>query len=98
MKINVEPERLESAAIQMEKQIEAYEQGYKKILMEVEHLENVWKGKDNVAFVLQIKGFTKEFQEMSALMYQYKEFLLFSARKYRETQAERIASVKRLVN
>ncbi|MFR4217502.1 MAG: WXG100 family type VII secretion target [[Clostridium] innocuum] len=50
------------------------------------------------AFVSQIQGFEKDFQQMAALMREYAAFLKLSAKTYRQTQDERAQMARRLVN
>lgn len=98
IRINVDPARLESSANHMDAQSAAYEKGFHSLLQEVDAMGSGWQGKDNLAFVSQIKGFQKDFQQMATLMRQYSEFLKMSAKLYRDTQEDRTAQARRLAN
>ena len=95
IKIQVDPARLDSAAGQIEQQTLSYE---KNLFQEVAAMGSGWQGKDNQAFVSQIQGFEKDFQQMAALMREYAAFLKLSAKTYRQTQDERAQMARRLVN
>ena len=57
-----------------------------------------WSGKDNTAFVDQIKGFEDDFGKMHALMGKYVDFLRKSAKAYRDTQETVVSEARKLVN
>ena len=71
IKIQVDPARLDSAAGQIEQQTLSYEKNYRRLFQEVAAMGSGWQGKDNQAFVSQIQGFEKDFQQMAALMREY---------------------------
>lgn len=96
MKIVVEPAFLIQSANQMEEQIQAYERQYRKMYQEVETMQNSWQGKDNLAYVTQINGFQKDFQQMVILLTQYVQFLKSSAKMYQDTQEERMLQARKL--
>jgi WXG100 family type VII secretion target len=96
--ITVDPAKLDSAAAKVDQQSADYERVYKALFNEIEGMQAAWQGADNLAYVSQIKGFMDDFNQMSALMKQYSEFLKVSARTYRETQNEVISAAKRLTN
>lgn len=96
MKIVVEPAFLIQSAKQMEEQIQAYERQYRKMYQEVETMQNSWQGKDNLAYVTQINGFQKDFQQMVILLTQYVQFLKSSAKMYQDTQEERMLQARKL--
>lgn len=98
IKIQVDPARLDSAAGQIEQQTLSYEKNYRRLFQEVAAMGSGWQGKDNQAFVSQIQGFEKDFQQMAALMREYAAFLKLSAKTYRQTQDERAQMARRLVN
>ena len=98
IKIQVDPARLDSAAGQIEQQTLSYEKNYRRLFQEVAAMGSGWQGKDNQAFVSQIQGFEKDFQQMAALMREYASFLKLSAKTYRQTQDERAQMARRLVN
>ncbi|MFC4302820.1 WXG100 family type VII secretion target [Cohnella boryungensis] len=97
-KITVSPAKLESAAQKMDAHSGEYEKLYQQLFSEVDGMGAAWQGADNIAFVNQIKGFTDDFQNMTALMRQYSEFLKLSAKAYKDTQDEAINQAKRLAN
>lgn len=98
IKIQVDPARLDSSAGQIEQQTLSYEKNYRRLFQEVSAMGSGWQGKDNQAFVSQIQGFEKDFQQMAALMREYAAFLKLSAKTYRQTQDERAQMARRLVN
>ena len=98
IKIQVDPSRLDAAAAQIEQQTSSYERNYRRLFKEVDAMANGWQGKDNQAFVSQIHGFEKDFQQMAALMREYASFLKYSAKTYRQTQEERMQMARRLTN
>lgn len=98
MKINVDPSRLEASASHIEQMYTTYEQEYRRLFQNVQTMGNSWQGKDNQAFVQQIKGFEHDFVAMRNVMKEYAEFLKASARAYRNTQNERASQARRLIN
>lgn len=96
--ITVDPAKLENAASKIDQQSADYERVYKQLFSEVDGMGAAWQGADNIAFVNQIKGFMDDFQQMTALMRQYSEFLNVSAKTYRNTQNEIVSAAKRLTN
>lgn len=97
MQIQVDPARLEHHALRIEQESVTYEKQYSRLYQEVEEMGNNWQGKDNLAFVTQIKSFQIEFQKMATLMREYANFLKLSAKTYRQTQDERVASARSLL-
>lgn len=87
-KIYVDPIRLDSSAMKIESEIEAYHRCYMMMFDEVEKMKNAWQGKDNVAFTNQIRQLEAVMKQIQVLCQQYAEFLRNSARAYRETQNE----------
>lgn len=98
IKIQVDPTKLESGALRIEQQSTAYEKSYARLFQTVETMNAGWQGKDNQAFISQIQGFQSDFIQMATLMKEYSNFLKTSAKIYRETQNERTAQARRLVN
>lgn len=98
MKINVEPQALEQTATRMEEQCTSYDKTYHQLYSCVDAMQVAWQGSDNLAYVNQIKGFQKDFNQMVILMRQYVEFLRQSAKAYRMTQEDRIAQARALTN
>lgn len=98
IKINVDPTRLDTSASHIEQQAKIYETTYHQLFQEVNQLGSGWQGKDNLAFVNQIKGFELDFKAMSTLMIEYANFLKLGAKIYRETQNEQTAQARRLAN
>ncbi|MDR1464445.1 MAG: WXG100 family type VII secretion target [Oscillospiraceae bacterium] len=85
-KIVVDPAKLEQSAQKVEQQAQDYTQLYQQLYTEVDSMGSAWQGKDNQAYVTQIKGFEDDFQGMVAQLKQYAEFLRQSAKAYRSTQ------------
>lgn len=98
IKINVDPSRLDISANRMEQQANSYEKNFQQLYQSIEAMQSGWQGKDNMAFVNQIKGFQGDFQQMATLMKEYANFLKLSAKTYRQTQDERAAQARRLTN
>ena len=98
MIIEVDPAKMEAAAIQIDSQASEYERQYNQLFNEVDAMGAAWQGADNIAYVTQIKGFMDDFQQMATLMKQYSEFLKSSAKAYRAVQEDRIAQAKNLTN
>ena len=98
IKIQVDPARLDATAAQIEQQTNQYERSYRRLFQEADAMASGWQGKDNQAFVSQIHGFEKDFQQMAALMREYASFLKYSAKIYRQTQDERVQMARRLTN
>lgn len=98
IKISVEPQQIEQSSNRMEEQCITYEKAYRELYQCVENMQNVWKGKDNLAFVNQIEGFQGDFVMMLRLMRQYIEFLRNSAASYRNAQEDRVAKARALTN
>ncbi len=96
--IVVDPAKLETASQKMDGMAADYEKQYNQLFSEVDGMGAAWKGADNVAFVSQIKGFMDDFQQMTALLRQYSDFLKTTAQTYRQTQSEVINQAKRLAN
>lgn len=94
--IMVEPERLEAIASEIESANREYDRTYQMIYTEVDKMSSSWQGKDNTAFVGQIKTFEDDLRQISIIMRQYADFLRNSARAYRETQDEIYAQANRL--
>lgn len=98
MKIQVDPARLDTTAALIEQQMLSYERNYHRLYQEVDRMGGSWQGKDNQAFVSQIHGFEKDFQQMAALMREYANFLKLSAKTYRQVQDDRVMQARRLAN
>ena len=94
--ILVEPERLEATAGFIETANQDYDRTYQSIYNEVDKMSISWQGKDNTAFVNQIKAFEDDLRQISIIMRQYADFLRNSARAYRETQEEIYARANNL--
>lgn len=96
IRINVDPSRLDASASHIDQQVVSYEKNYNRLLQEVDVMGSSWQGKDNLAFVQQIKSFQTDFTKMAALMRDYSNFLKLSAKIYRETQDDRVNQARRL--
>ena len=96
IQIVVDPMKLETGAQRIEQQSMTYDRSYARIYQAVEALSASWQGKDNQAFVTQIKGFQNDFAQLSALMKEDANFLKISAKVYRDTQEERTLQARRL--
>ena len=98
IRINVDPSRLEMSATRIEQQIVLYEKTYHHLYQNVEALSAGWKGKDNQAFVQQIKGFESDFKTMSVIIKEYANFLKTGAKAYRNLQNDRMLQARKLQN
>ena len=96
--IGVQPAKLSSAATIIISQADDYERVYKQLFSEVDGMGAAWQGIDNQAFVTQISEFTIAFQQMTALMREYADFLNQSSKTYSQAQNDTVTSVKRLTN
>lgn len=96
IRINVDPSRLDASASHIDQQVVSYEKNYNRLLQEVDVMGSSWQGKDNLAFVQQIKSFQTDFTKMATLMRDYSNFLKLSAKIYRETQDDRVNQARRL--
>lgn len=96
IRINVDPARLDACAVHIEQQIVSYEKTYHRLFQEVDAMGTSWQGKDNLAFVQQIKGFQSDFYKMATFMREYSNFLKLSAKLYRETQDDRVNQARHL--
>jgi len=97
-KITVTPERLTTAAGNIETAAGEYQRTYTQLYSEVERMRAAWDGADNVSYTTQISGFQDDFQLMYKLMTDYAQFLRMSAKQYETTQNEIIQSAQTLVN
>lgn len=97
MKIYADPLQLEQTATVMEQQLLDYEKQYQQLYIEIDTMQNAWKGKDNLAYSDQIKGFHNDFNNMNQMMKEYIEFLRKSANLYRTTQDD-LTSRARMLN
>ncbi|MDE6196095.1 MAG: WXG100 family type VII secretion target [Erysipelotrichaceae bacterium] len=95
--IMVDPSLLEQCASNVEKQTLEYEKNYHQLYRLVEQMQNVWSGKDHLAYIHQIQNFSNDFVKMHHIMQQYISFLRFSANAYKSTQEERMLQAKRLI-
>jgi len=98
MKINVEPQALEQSAMKIDEQCQIYEKTYRTFYQCVDQMKSAWQGKDNLAYVNQLRGFEQDFGAMVRLMRTYAEFLRSSARAYRATQEDRAMKARSLTN
>lgn len=86
--IMVEPDRLDSAAANIENADSEYNRIYQAMYAEVDKMSSSWQGKDNTMFVSQIKEFEDDLRQISLIMREYADFLKSSARSYRQAQDE----------
>lgn len=98
IKIIVEPSQLDVSAQRIEEQCTQYERTYHQLYQCIDALQSGWQGSDNLAYVNQIQGFRKDFQQMNTLMRQYAQFLRQSAKSYRNVQEDRVAKARTLTN
>lgn len=96
--IVVDPQKLTAAANQMDGIIVDYQKQYNKLFSDVDAMGAAWQGRDNQAFVNQIKPFMQDFNKMTTLMQQYSQFLKDSAKAYQTTQNNIVSSAQKLAN
>ena len=96
--IQVTPEQLDKTAGTIEGLATDYQSFYKDLYAKMNAMESVWKGKDNVSYISQIKPFETHLQKMKELMDAYAAFLKQSAKAYRDTQQNIHDQAKNLVN
>lgn len=96
--IIVEPEKLESAATQIDTDASEYKKVFEQLFTEVNAMGAAWQGADNIAYTTQIEGFRDDFEAMYTLMTQYSQFLKEAAKTYKATQSDIITASKKLVN
>jgi len=94
--IRVEPARLLETAGRIESNEEEYRLLTNNLYAQVDALAQAWQGKDNVAFVNQIRSYEEDLNQISLIMTQYSEFLRNSAHAYEETQEGIRAAAQRL--
>lgn len=97
MIIKVQPNVLYQSAAKIEESTMQYQKHYQHLYQCVEKMQVSWKGKDNIAYTVEIKNFEKDFLKMVNLMRQYADFLRKSADMYTRTQEERVAKVKTIL-
>lgn len=97
-KIVVDPAKLNSVSQKMDGMVADYVKQYTLLFSEVEGIGAAWQGKDNLAFVSQIKGFEDDFLKMKEITNEYSQFLKKSAEKYTTTQNSLETSAKKLTN
>jgi len=94
--INVQPKVLRDTAKQTRDHAATYQKLYKQLYSEVDAMGQAWQGKDNQAYVTQIKGFTDDFERMKKLMDEYAQFLDNAANAYDATQSDIVTAAKTL--
>lgn len=96
--IVVDPQKLTDASTQMDGIIADYQRQYNKLFSDVDAMGSAWQGKDNLAFVNQIKPFLQDFNKMTDLMNQYSQFLKNTAKTYDSAQTGVVDSAQKLAN
>lgn len=94
--IQVEPERLEAVASNVESANSQYQRYVSMMYSSIDKMSASWQGKDNTAFTSQIKTFEDDLKQISIIMSEYANFLRNAARGYRETQDELFAQASKL--
>ena len=94
--IQVEPERLEAVASNIENANSEYQRFVSMMYASIDRMSSSWQGKDNTAFTNQIKTFQDDLKQISIIMSEYASFLRNSARAYRETQDELFSQASKL--
>lgn len=96
--IEVTPEELNKAAKLIEDYAGDYQKQYRELYSSAEEMSSLWKGKDNTAYINQIRGFEDDFDKMHKLMNDYVNFLRTSAGAYKKTQENIAGDAAKLVN
>lgn len=94
--ISVEIEKLNKVATNIETAKQDYQRLYNELYSKVDELCSAWNGKDNQAFVSQIKSYQDDFRRIAIILSQYSDFLRNSARAYKGTQEELYQQATRL--
>ncbi len=95
-KISVEPQQVLKVAERVDASNDDYQRLYRDLYAKVDLLAGVWKGKDNVAFVEEIRSYESNFQRISIIMRQYSDFLRRSISAYEGTQNELYTQARQL--
>ena len=94
--IRVEPAKLLKVAQNIDTVRDDYKRLYTQLYATVDRLSSVWQGKDNQAFIAQIRGFEDNFRRINVVMNQYSDFLRNSTQGYETTQNELYSQAMRL--
>ncbi len=94
--ISVEPSQVLKVATNIEACNDDYQRLYQELYSKIDYLSGIWKGKDNVAFVEEIRTYENNFQRISIVLRQYSDFLRRSINAYEGTQNELYAQAKQL--
>ena len=86
--IRVETSELMKVASRIETAKQDYQRLYINLYTLIDRASSSWQGKDNVAFVNQIKAYEEDFRQIAIIMSQYSDFLKNSALAYESTQDE----------
>lgn len=77
---------------------ETYTDIYTKLMQHANTMGSAWEGSDNLAFVEQINGFTKELSDMATKLSSASQALDKQRSNYVARQTDNVTQVKRLVN
>lgn len=86
--IAVEIDRLLHSSKIIDDKNDEFKKLISELYLKIDSLQNVWSGKDNIAFSNKIKEFQNFINSISMILSQYSEFLKNSANAYSQTQDE----------
>jgi uncharacterized protein YukE len=95
--IQVEPQRLRTAAAQISQLSGEYDILYTGVLSKISEIRVEYQGADSQAFLERVEGFRIEFVKMKAEIDRYSEFLIQAAKEHEEAQRVALENAKKLV-
>lgn len=96
MKINISTEDVYQSASYLKLKANDYYTTVQRIYSTMHQLENIWKGKDNQAFIQQLDTFRPQLNRMREVVEQYGNYLQTCAQQYEALQNERTMAASRL--
>ncbi|MBQ4260134.1 MAG: WXG100 family type VII secretion target [Lachnospiraceae bacterium] len=96
--IEVTPELLRTAADKIAANAEDYQKLYEHLYQKADAMASSWQGKDNLAYIDQIKGFLPELKFMYNELTMYVKFLRTTATTYENTQKAVADTARKLKN
>ena len=86
MKINISMEDVYQSASYLKLKANDYYTTVQRINSTMHQLENIWKGKDNQAFIQQLDTFRPQLNRMREVVEQYGNYLQTCAQQYEALQ------------
>jgi len=94
--IKVTIENIEELSKTMESKNSEFNLAYQKIISMVDNTTTFWNGAEQSSYVMQLKEFESELNQLNILLSDYAMYLRKSASSYRLTQDELVNASKRL--